>query len=216
MENIKSSHINVTQEDYEFLTPKNIDLNYLKEKSQSIEHSQVITDKDESLPLSKLDCMMVSNMSSILPSQNMMLIESKMPSVSTEVITERQLLQQSSKNDNNYNITFATRSNQFRYGSSEPRSLDRLPRKKLSCPIGYYENMSETSSSLQSNLSGYTSGYLEKARKFGTVITGLRKPGHHIGPVKNPDCQCEYCCRWMIERSERLGRGKTLSMSDAF
>ncbi|KAF7274307.1 hypothetical protein GWI33_013024 [Rhynchophorus ferrugineus] len=31
------------------------------------------------------------------------------------------------------------------------------------------------------------------ARKFGTVVSVMKKPGHHIGPAKNPDCLCDHC-----------------------
>jgi hypothetical protein len=32
-----------------------------------------------------------------------------------------------------------------------------------------------------------------KAEKFGPVVNSLRKPGHHIGPSKNPNCSCDTC-----------------------
>ncbi|XP_037913006.1 uncharacterized protein LOC119652767 [Hermetia illucens] len=75
----------------------------------------------------------------------------------------------------------------------------------------YVKSGSETST-LLSNLSGYTTDYLQKARRFGAVVTALRKPGHHVGPAKNPDCQCEHCRRWMAERVE--GRGRAYSTGD--
>lgn len=31
------------------------------------------------------------------------------------------------------------------------------------------------------------------AKKFGTVVPVFRKPGHHVGPAKNPDCLCDHC-----------------------
>lgn len=35
---------------------------------------------------------------------------------------------------------------------------------------------------------------LDTAAKFGEVVRGLRKPGHHIpGPTKNPSCPCDHC-----------------------
>lgn len=34
----------------------------------------------------------------------------------------------------------------------------------------------------------------DTAAKFGEVVRGLRKPGHHIpGPTKNPSCPCDHC-----------------------
>lgn len=32
-----------------------------------------------------------------------------------------------------------------------------------------------------------------RAEKFGPVVGSLRKPGHHIGPSKNPNCSCATC-----------------------
>lgn len=94
-------------------------------------------------------------------------------------------------------------------GGSETRSPER--HNKVLFTADYNKSGSEAST-MQSNLSGYTSDYLLKARKFGAVVTALRKPGHHVGPAKNPECQCEHCRRWMAERTE--GRGRALSMGD--
>ncbi|XP_055324979.1 dentin sialophosphoprotein [Sitodiplosis mosellana] len=51
---------------------------------------------------------------------------------------------------------------------------------------------------------GYTRQHLLRAQKFGSVIETIRKPGHHVGPAKNPDCKCEYCRRWFAERSDHF------------
>lgn len=51
---------------------------------------------------------------------------------------------------------------------------------------------------------GYTREHLLRAQKFGAVIETIRKPGHHVGPAKNPDCQCEYCRRWFAERGDHF------------
>lgn len=48
-----------------------------------------------------------------------------------------------------------------------------------------------------------------RAKKFGDVI---RRIGHHFGPVRNPDCQCSHCRRWMIEREQ--GRKRASSVGD--
>lgn len=49
------------------------------------------------------------------------------------------------------------------------------------------------------------------ARKFGTVVPVFRKPGHHIGPAKNPDCLCDHCQKHF----EGVGyRGRTRSLGD--
>lgn len=52
---------------------------------------------------------------------------------------------------------------------------------------------------------------LSKAEKFGTIIGTIRKPGHHIGPSKNPDCSC-YNCRQFYE--EMGYRNRTRSLGD--
>ncbi|XP_044270962.1 uncharacterized protein LOC123015327 [Tribolium madens] len=49
------------------------------------------------------------------------------------------------------------------------------------------------------------------AKKFGSIIPVVRKPGHHIGPVKNPDCLCEHCQRHFASVGHR---GRTRSMGD--
>lgn len=51
---------------------------------------------------------------------------------------------------------------------------------------------------------GYTREHLMRAQKFGSVIESIRKPGHHVGPSKNPDCTCEYCRRWFAERGDHF------------
>ncbi|XP_035792133.1 uncharacterized protein LOC118466653 [Anopheles albimanus] len=51
-----------------------------------------------------------------------------------------------------------------------------------------------------SPVEGYTTEYLAIARRFGSLIKGRRKPGTHMGPVRNPECPCAHCRRWMMER----------------
>lgn len=75
-----------------------------------------------------------------------------------------------------------------------------------------FDRESSDTSTLQSHLSGYTNEYLTRARRFGAVVNALRKPGHHVGPAKNPDCQCEHCRRWVVEREQ--GRSRALSVGD--
>lgn len=50
-----------------------------------------------------------------------------------------------------------------------------------------------------------------KAQLFGPIVGTLRKPGHHVGPAKNPDCTCKSC-RWYYE--ENKGRGRARSVGD--
>lgn len=66
----------------------------------------------------------------------------------------------------------------------------------------------------RSPIEGYTSEYLALARRFGSLISGRRKPGVHMGPVRNPECQCEHCRRWMVERDGAGVRERALSVDD--
>lgn len=45
---------------------------------------------------------------------------------------------------------------------------------------------------------------VSKAEKFGPVVNSLRKPGHHIGPSKNPNCSCGTC----VAHFSETGAGK--------
>lgn len=50
------------------------------------------------------------------------------------------------------------------------------------------------------------------AKRFGPVVNVFKKPGHHIGPAKNPHCFCDHCKRHF----ESLGyRNRTSSMTDS-
>lgn len=49
------------------------------------------------------------------------------------------------------------------------------------------------------------------AKRFGPVVNVFKKPGHHIGPAKNPHCFCDHCKRHF----ENLNcRNRTSSMTD--
>lgn len=54
----------------------------------------------------------------------------------------------------------------------------------------------------------YSKEYLSLAQNFGAVVT-MRRPGHHTGPVRNPDCECEHCKVWNDERQAK-SKGKLL------
>lgn len=56
---------------------------------------------------------------------------------------------------------------------------------------------------------GESTDHIMKASKFGAVISAFRKPGHHIGPSKNPTCSCEHCRRYFEET-----RGRSSSLSE--
>ncbi|XP_034651515.1 uncharacterized protein LOC117890655 isoform X1 [Drosophila subobscura] len=71
------------------------------------------------------------------------------------------------------------------------------------------DSPSVASEASTATVSGYTHEHLEKTRRFGNVVA-MRKPGHHVGPTKNPNCQCESCQRWLAERFQLRGRAFSL------
>lgn len=96
--------------------------------------------------------------------------------------------------------------------------LKRPAPRPVTAPIfkrpSFIRDKDSVASSVQSHVSGvYTNEYLTRARKFGAVVGALRKPGHHIGPAKNPDCICEHCTRWFEEKCK--GRGRANSITNA-
>lgn len=96
--------------------------------------------------------------------------------------------------------------------------LKRPAPRPVTAPIfqrpSFVRDKESVASSVQSHVSGvYTTEYLTRARKFGAVVGALRKPGHHIGPAKNPDCICEHCTRWFEEKCK--GRGRANSITNA-
>ncbi|KAI4471262.1 hypothetical protein MML48_1g10246 [Holotrichia oblita] len=42
------------------------------------------------------------------------------------------------------------------------------------------------------------------AKRFGNIVNVFKKPGHHIGPAKNPDCTCDHCRRYFEVYGMRL------------
>lgn len=81
------------------------------------------------------------------------------------------------------------------------------PRRSL---FGPPQSFVKQTSTFKTQIAGYTREHLMRAQKFGTVIEAIRKPGHHIGPAKNPDCQCEHCRRWFAERENFRSRASSL------
>ena len=53
--------------------------------------------------------------------------------------------------------------------------------------------------------------HLSKASKFGPIVSTLKKPGHHVGPSKNPNCSCDTC-RYFFEHI--CYRNRTRSLGD--
>lgn len=59
--------------------------------------------------------------------------------------------------------------------------------------------------------------YLNTATKFGPVVKGFRKPGHHIpGPARNPHCPCDHCRHFFDTQNNvkpETGNGRTRAFS---
>lgn len=53
-----------------------------------------------------------------------------------------------------------------------------------------------TSHSILKDLAGQHTEQI--ASRFGPVINIFKKPGHHKGPTKNPDCCCVHCKRYFL------------------
>lgn len=77
----------------------------------------------------------------------------------------------------------------------------------------FRSNTEKNTSIIQRLIPGYTREHLLRAQKFGSVIEAIKKPGHHVGPAKNPDCCCEYCRRWYAERGYNRGRASSLDIT---
>lgn len=58
---------------------------------------------------------------------------------------------------------------------------------------------------------GEKTDHLLKASRFGAIVGAFRKPGHHVGPAKNPSCACEHCRRFFEEDGPR---GRSRSVGD--
>lgn len=54
-------------------------------------------------------------------------------------------------------------------------------------------------------------GTQQTASRFGTVL-GLRRPGHHVGPAKNPECSCDNCTAYFRMRDRDRSQGRARSM----
>jgi hypothetical protein len=56
---------------------------------------------------------------------------------------------------------------------------------------------------------GEKTDHIMKASIFGRVMNTVKKPGHHVGPAKNPVCLCEHCRRHFEEIITK-GRSRSL------
>lgn len=100
-----------------------------------------------------------------------------------------------------------------RSGSEAPPTTSSAATFQQSPMIARRFEMKHESSAISeasTTYSGYTAEHLLKAKKFGTVVRTARKPGHHVGPTKNPSCACESCQRWLAERFQVRGRAFSL------
>lgn len=93
--------------------------------------------------------------------------------------------------------------------SPDPQPPTEKHKRVLFTPS--YSPSSQTSSA-QSTILDSANEHWARARKFGAIVGAMRKTGHHFGPAKNPDCQCEHCRRWVAERDQF--RSRTLSVGD--
>ncbi|XP_018338151.1 PREDICTED: putative GPI-anchored protein pfl2 isoform X1 [Trachymyrmex septentrionalis] len=82
------------------------------------------------------------------------------------------------------------------FGSKSPSPLPSTIPSRVTSPF--------------TTLYGERTEHILKASRFGAVINAFRKPGHHIGPSKNPTCSCEHCRRYF----EDGGRGRSSSLSE--
>lgn len=61
------------------------------------------------------------------------------------------------------------------------------------------------------NIPGKRTDQLCKAEKFGKIVGTFLKPGHHVGPSKNPECACEHCRKYYEDSGYRT---RTRSVGD--
>lgn len=80
-------------------------------------------------------------------------------------------------------------------GKNESANTNLLNMKRLSYPTyNLHENEEKTVLPPFMECPEVSMSRLDTAAKFGEVVRGLRKPGHHIpGPTKNPNCPCDHC-----------------------
>lgn len=97
----------------------------------------------------------------------------------------------------------------------QPQPEERILTRQARVVIESSPGADSRSSTLKSHLSDfYSTDYLSRARRFGPLMGGLRKPGRHIGPARNPDCQCDHCQIWMLEREQEQHRSRAMSTGE--
>lgn len=126
--------------------------------------------------------------------------------------------------ENSGNITDSEKSFGFQksgnISDSSPSTVISYSQKKnrQAQPIDEVDHLSKsteyTSFSSSMNSGIYSSEYLSLANRFGSVVKKMRKPGHHVGPVRNPTCLCDTCKRFTLERDHVQGRERAFSFGD--
>jgi hypothetical protein len=102
-------------------------------------------------------------------------------------------------------------------GSLSDSSPHRFICRRAIGPFGYRtpspppSKVATTITSPFTNIPGKRTDQLSKAEKFGTIIGTFRKPGHHVGPSKNPECTCEHCRNYYEDSGYRT---RTRSVGD--
>lgn len=90
-------------------------------------------------------------------------------------------------------------------GSLSDSGPHRFIRRTAIGPFGYRtpspppSKVASTITSPFTDIPGKRTDQLSKAEKFGTIVGTFRKPGHHVGPSKNPECACEHCRKYYEE-----------------
>jgi protein kinase N len=102
-------------------------------------------------------------------------------------------------------------------GSLSDSGPHRFVRRTAIGPFGYRtpspppSKVASTITSPFTNVPGKRTDQLSKAEKFGTIVGTFRKPGHHVGPSKNPECACEHCRKYYEDSGYRT---RTRSVGD--
>lgn len=116
-------------------------------------------------------------------------------------------------NDNSENLSDSHRSNDLgNISDSNPPTVISFKNKEVGAESSNLKDTSPSQSTKKKET--YSKDHLEIAQKFGSVMRSMRKPGHHVGPVKNPTCLCETCKRWMLERDKVQTRDRAFSFGD--
>lgn len=89
------------------------------------------------------------------------------------------------------------RLNNETFESDTEESSNLMAMKRLSFPnCNLHDNNKLTPPFMKPTIGNHNNySHLGTATKFGPVVKGLKKPGHHIpGPARNPQwCTCDHC-----------------------